>query len=88
MLNYYKGRLDEKFMLEVGDPDADSSFGNRDSTVCTHGFGMAMEAYAKGDKARSRELLDYVLKVGEKNAWNTFGYQGAYYVTHFRDDMF
>ena len=85
MLNFYKGFVDEDFMLKIDESLSGAERADRCHHVCTHGFGMAMYFYAKGDKAHSREILDYILKIGEADSWNTFGYQGAYYVTRYRD---
>ncbi|MBQ6595844.1 MAG: hypothetical protein IJH78_09325 [Clostridia bacterium] len=85
MLNFYKGFHDEDFMLKIDDALEGAARAERCYRVCTHSFGMAMHYYALGDKAHSREILDYVLKIGEADTWNTFGFQGAWYVTHHRD---
>lgn len=85
MVNFYKGFTDEQSMLSLDEALEGQARADRIHTICTHGFGMAMHFYAKGEKEHCREILDYVLRVGKDVAWNTFGYQGAIYVTEYRD---
>jgi tetratricopeptide (TPR) repeat protein len=85
MINFYKGKLDEDAMLKVDPELTDEACCERIYAICTHGFGMAMYYYALGEKERARKVLDYMLTTGKDISWNTFGYAGAYYVTHYRE---
>lgn len=84
MLNFYKGFSSEEAMLGL-DPALDEAARDaRIHTICTHGFGMALYFHAKGEQAHARKILDYVLETGRDVSWNTFGYQGAIWLTEYR----
>ena len=85
MLNFYKGFVKEDELLYVDETLEGEALMERLYSVCTHGFGMALYFYALGEKEHYRKLLDYILEKGKDKTWNTFGYQGAYYLTNYRE---
>lgn len=85
MLNFYKGRLTEEDLLGIDPSLEGEKLMARTYTICTHGFGLAMHFLAIGEIEHSRQIIDYVLKTGKDKTWNTFGYEGAYYLTNYRD---
>lgn len=48
--------------------------GNYNLMVVTEGYGLANYYYLQGDMQKYNETIDLVLKTGEEDSWNAFGY--------------
>ena len=70
----YKGDMPLADLLKPDEGDDEPLLG-----VMTQAFGLANYYRVKGDDAKYRETIDYIVNEG-KDAWNCFGYASACYV--------
>ena len=69
-LMLYKGlRTPEQLLKEME---------TEDLAIITTGFGVANYYYCNGRKEEGDQIVDLILKEGEKRYWSAFGYQAAW----------
>ena len=66
----YKGLRTPEQILE--------GMGDEDIQIITTAFGVANYYYCHGEKEKGDELVERILKEGEKRYWSAFGYQAAW----------
>ena len=70
----YKGDLPLEDLLKPDEKDSEPVL-----CVMTQAFGLANYYRIKGDEAKFKETIDYIVEEG-KSAWNCFGYASACYL--------